>query len=132
VPPAFVLGTEVCRDYLRRGDAALAGLAEILDRELQQLAERTGRVFGDAKRPLLVSVRSGAALSMPGMMETVLNVGLNDTTLRALIRMTGNPRLGHDCRCRLVQQYGEVVHAIARRGLTSGANPCSRHSGRLT
>ncbi len=113
VPPAFVLGTEVCRDYLRRGDAALAGLAEILDRELQHLAERTGRRFGDAKRPLLVSVRSGAALSMPGMMETVLNVGLNNATLRALIRMTGNPRLGYDCRCRLVQQYGEVVHAIA-------------------
>jgi len=113
LPPAFVLGTEVCRDYLRRGETALAGLPEILDRELQHLAERTGRRFGDAKRPLLVSVRSGAALSMPGMMETVLNVGLNDATLRALVRMTGNPRLGYDCRCRLVQQYGEVVRAIA-------------------
>jgi pyruvate, orthophosphate dikinase len=113
VPPAFVLGTEVCRDYLKRGEAALEGLAEVLDRELQQLRVRTGRHFGDAKRPLLVSVRSGAAISLPGMMETVLNVGLTEMTLRALIRMTGNPRLAYDCRCRLVQQYGEVVHAIA-------------------
>ncbi len=113
VPPAFVLGTEVCRDYLRRGEAALEGLAEGLDRELQQLAVCAGRQFGDVKRPLLVSVRSGAAISMPGMMETVLNVGLTEATLRALIRMTGNPRLGYDCRRRLIQQYGEVVHAIA-------------------
>jgi pyruvate, orthophosphate dikinase len=112
VPPAFVLGTDICRDYLRQGAAALTGLAEVLDGELRELGMRTGRRFGDAKRPLLVSVRSGAAISMPGMMETVLNVGLNETTLRALTRMTGNPRLGHDCRCRLIQQYGEVVHAI--------------------
>ncbi|MGB8275877.1 MAG: pyruvate, phosphate dikinase [Alphaproteobacteria bacterium] len=112
VPPAFVLSTGVCRDYLRRGAAALEGLGEIFDRELQQLGVRTGRHLGDAKRPLLLSVRSGAAVSMPGMMETVLNVGLTDVTLRALIRMTGNPRLAHDCQRRLVQQYGEVVHAI--------------------
>jgi pyruvate,orthophosphate dikinase len=112
VPPAFVLGTEICRDYLRQGAAALMGLGEVLDHELRELGARTGRRFGDAKRPLLVSVRSGAAISMPGMMETVLNVGLNATTLRALTRMTGNPRLGQDCRCRLIQQYGEVVHAI--------------------
>jgi pyruvate, orthophosphate dikinase len=112
VPPGFVLGTDICRDYLRQGAAALTGLGEVLDRELRELGARTGRRFGDAKRPLLVSVRSGAAVSMPGMMETVLNVGLNATTLRALTRMTGNPRLGQDCRCRLIQQYGEVVHAI--------------------
>jgi len=113
VPPAFVLGTEVCRDYLRNGAAALNGLDALLDTELDALGRRTGRYLGDAKRPLLLSVRSGAAVSMPGMMETVLNVGLNDVTLRALIRMTGNPHLAFDCRRRLVQQYGEVVHAIA-------------------
>jgi pyruvate,orthophosphate dikinase len=112
VPPAFVLSTEVCRDYLRRGAAALEGLEGILDRELRELGARTGRYFGDAKRPLLLSVRSGAAISMPGMMETVLNVGLIDVTLRALIRMTGNPRLAYDCQRRLLQQYGEVVHSI--------------------
>jgi pyruvate, orthophosphate dikinase len=112
VPPAFVLSTDICRRYLREGAAALAGLDEVLQRELHQLTSRTGHQFGDTRRPLLLSVRSGAAISMPGMMETVLNVGLTDTTLRALIRMTGNPRLAADCQRRLVQQYGEVVHEI--------------------
>ena len=113
VPPAFVLSTEVCRAYLRDGKRALAGLDEVLDAELARLGECTGRHFDDAKRPLLLSVRSGAAISMPGMMETILNVGLTDGTLRALIRMTGNPHLAYDCDRRLVQQYGEVVHAVA-------------------
>lgn len=112
VPPAFALSTEVCRAYLRDGSRALAGLGQILDTELDKLGTLTGRYFGDAKRPLLLSVRSGAAISMPGMMETILNVGLTDTTLRALIRMTGNPHLAYDCERRLMQQYGEVVHAI--------------------
>lgn len=112
VPPAFVLSTEVCRDYLHRGPAALAGLDGVLDAELERLGRATGRYFGDAKRPLLLSVRSGAAISMPGMLETVLNVGLTATTLRALIRMSGNPHLAYDCRRRLVQQYGEVVSGI--------------------
>jgi pyruvate,orthophosphate dikinase len=113
VPPAFVLSTALCRDYLCEGEVALSGLADVLGCELQELAIRTGRRFGDAKRPLLISVRSGAATSMPGMMETVLNVGVTKPTLRAVVRMTGNPRLGYDCERRLIQQYGEVVHAIA-------------------
>jgi pyruvate,orthophosphate dikinase len=113
VPPAFVISTETCRDYVAHGAAALDGLDGLLKRELAHLATVAGRGFGDARRPLLVSVRSGAAVSMPGMMETVLNVGLGSATLRALVRATGNPRLAQDCRRRLVQQYGEVVHGIA-------------------
>lgn len=113
VPPAFVLGTGLCRDYLKMGASSLDGLDAILDGELQWLGERAGRYLGDPKRPLLLSVRSGAAISMPGMMETVLNVGLTDTTLPALVRMTGNPRLACDCLRRLIAQYGEVVHAIS-------------------
>lgn len=112
VPPGFVLGTSLCRDYLARGDKALAGLGDVLERELEHLASTTGRRFGDPKRPLLVSVRSGAVVSMPGMMETVLNVGLTDATLRGLIRLTGNPRLAADCQRRLVQQFAEVVHGV--------------------
>jgi len=112
VPPAFVLATDICRDYLKRGEAALEGLDAVLERELGQIGQRTGRQFGDPRSPLLVSVRSGAAVSMPGMMETVLNIGVNDGTLSGIIRMTGNPRLAYDCRRRLVQQYGEVVHGI--------------------
>jgi len=113
VPPGFVLETSLCRAYLQKGAAALEGINGILHRKLQQLGERTNRRFGYPRRPLLVSVRSGAVVSMPGMMETVLNIGLNDETLRGLIRMTGNPRLAQDCRRRLVQQYGEVVRHIA-------------------
>lgn len=113
VPPGFVLSTEFCRDYLREGPSSLNGIEHLLRRELDHLGALTGRYFGDARRPLLVSVRSGAAVSMPGMMETVLNIGLTETTLRGLVRMTGNPRLGQDCRLRLVQQYSEVVHGIA-------------------
>jgi len=112
VPPGFVFGTDLCRAYLSRGEAALAGLDAVLERELQQLGVATGRRFGDPKRPLLVSVRSGAAVSMPGMMETVLNVGLTDATRHGLLRLTGNPRLAADCQRRLVQQYAEVVHGI--------------------
>lgn len=113
VPPGFVFGTNLCRAYLSRGDAALANIDVVLERELEQLATATGRRLGDSKRPLLVSVRSGAPVSMPGMMETVLNVGLNDATRRGLLRLTGNPRLAADCQRRLVQQYAEVVHGIA-------------------
>jgi len=113
VPPGFVLGTEVCRDYLRRGPAALDDIDSVLEVELQRLADLTGRYVGDRKRPLLLSARSGAAISMPGMMETVLNLGLGAGAMRGLLRLTGNPRLAQDCRRRLIQQYGEVVHAIA-------------------
>lgn len=112
VPPAFVLATAVCRDYMQSGGRALDGIDVALARELEILSKRTGRSFGDPRRPLLVSVRSGAAVSMPGMMETVLNIGLTPHTLRGLVRITGNPRLAQDCRRRLVQQYGEVVHGI--------------------
>jgi pyruvate,orthophosphate dikinase len=113
VPPGFVLGTDLTQAYLARGSAALDGLEAVLEQELEHLAEATGRRFGDAKRPLLVSVRSGAPVSMPGMMETILDVGLTETTLRGLIRLTGNPRLALDCRRRLIEQFAEVVHGAS-------------------
>lgn len=112
VPPGFVFGTDLCRDYLDRGAAAFSGLDEVLERELGRLGSVTGRRFGDPKRPLLVSVRSGAVVSMPGMMETVLNVGLTETTSRGLIRLTGNPRLAPDCQRRFIQQFAEVVDGV--------------------
>ena len=103
VPPAFVLPTAWCRreqpDLLRQTLAT--GIA--------RLQTATGLTFGGTRRPLLVSVRSGAAVSMPGMMETVLDVGLNADTVEGLIRMTGNPRLAWDSYRRLVQGYAEVV-----------------------
>lgn len=113
IPPGFVIGTEVCRSYLQYGRQVIDDLMPALERALQQLSEQTGRQLGDSRRPLLVSVRSGAAVSMPGMMETILNIGLNPITAKGLIRVTGNPRLAADCRRRLVAQYGEVVEAIS-------------------
>lgn len=112
VPPGFVLGTEWCRAYMRNGADTFKALEPVIRAELQALEVRTKRRFGDAKRPLLVSVRSGAAVSMPGMMETVLNVGLTATSLPGVVRMTGNPRLALDCRRRLLEQYAEVVHGV--------------------
>jgi pyruvate,orthophosphate dikinase len=112
VPPGFVIGTQICRNYLCRGREALVGLPEVLEGELERLGAHNGRQLGDARRPLLVSVRSGAPISMPGMMETILNVGLNATTRQGLIRMTGNPRLAADCHVRFVKQFGEVVCGV--------------------
>lgn len=112
VPPGFVFGTGLCRDYLKRGPVAFAGLEKLLDPELEQLASVTGRRLGDARPPLLLSVRSGAVMSMPGMMETVLNIGMTDATTRGLARVIGNPRLAADCQRRLIAQYAEVVHDI--------------------
>ena len=129
VPPGFVIGTEVCRSYLARGAEVVDGLRSALERELAHLGASTGLEFGDERRPLLVSVRSGAAISMPGMMETVLNVGLNRTTLHGLIRRTGNPRLAADCRRRFVQQYGEVVGGIAPAVFARAETRCLEEEG---
>jgi len=112
VPPGFVVCTDLCHAFLQHGWRALDALFPELNRALHQLGETTGRHFGDPRRPLLVSVRSGAAVSMPGMMETILNIGLNRITAKGLVRLTGNPRLAADCRRRLVSQYGEVVAGI--------------------
>ena len=109
VPPAFVLGTDHCRHYLAHR-AAPAGTRDLLAAQIHELERSTGLVFGSVRRPLCVSVRSGAAISMPGMMETILNVGLNGATVRGLLRLTGNPRLAWDSYRRLVQSFAEVVH----------------------
>ncbi|SKA35658.1 pyruvate phosphate dikinase [Enhydrobacter aerosaccus] len=109
VPPAFVLPTALCQRVNAGDGAALEALERGLVKGIAWLEERTGRRFGDARAPLLISVRSGAAVSMPGMLQTVLNIGLDDETVHGLIRLTGNPRLAFDCWRRLIQSYAEVV-----------------------
>lgn len=109
VPPAFVLPTTLCAGINAGEKAALDALRHGLGKGIVWLEEKTGRKFNDSRAPLLVSVRSGAAVSMPGMLETILDVGLNDETVRGLIRMSGNPRLAFDSYRRFVQGYGEVV-----------------------
>ncbi len=110
VPPGFVLTTEVCQRYYRDGRGVLDDAISAARSAVAGLERVTGRGFGDARRPLLLSVRSGAAVSMPGMLETVLNVGLNERSLSGLIRQSGSPRFAWDCYRRLIQQFAEVVH----------------------
>lgn len=112
VPPAFVLPATLCGAVNRRESAALASIERGLRTGIERLEEATGRRLGDARVPLLVSVRSGAAHSMPGMLSTILNVGLNNRTVRGLIGLTGNPRLAWDSYRRFVQMYSEVVEGV--------------------
>jgi pyruvate,orthophosphate dikinase len=129
VPPAFVLGTGFCRAYFASHRKPPPGLRAQLAAHIQDLEEATGLRFGSERKPLLVSVRSGAPVSMPGMMETILDVGMNDTTVRGILRLTGNPRLAWDSYRRLVQSFAEVVvgcpadafeQALSRRLQASG------------
>ncbi|MCF7889938.1 pyruvate, phosphate dikinase [Candidatus Bipolaricaulota bacterium] len=115
VPAGFTLSAEVCQHYYRHDETYPEGLEKSVDENLSKLEEVNGREFGDPEDPLLLSVRSGAAVSMPGMMDTVLNVGLNEETLQGLVDRTGNERFGWDSYRRLIQMYGEVVKGIDAR-----------------
>ncbi len=113
VPPGFVITTEACLACLQDGQRRLPdGLMKQVALHMKRLEERTGKRFGGAEDPLLVSVRSGSAMSMPGMMDTVLNLGLNATTLAALIRHTGNERFGYDAYRRFIQLFGKVALGV--------------------
>ena len=113
VPPGFVITTEACLAYL--GDAQRnlpTGLLDAARAHMASLESQTGKRFGGSEDPLLVSVRSGSAMSMPGMMDTILNLGLNETTLAALIRHTGNERFGYDAWRRFIQLFGKVALGV--------------------
>jgi pyruvate,orthophosphate dikinase len=112
VPAGFTITTDACRAYMASGGKLPEGLEAEIDEHLARLEQTTGKRFGDPEDPLLVSVRSGAAVSMPGMMDTILNVGLNDAAVEGLARRTGNERFAHDSYRRLIQMYGEIVDHI--------------------
>ncbi len=113
VPPGFVVTTEACRSFLDDPEKRLPeGLMEEARSQMAALEQKTGKGFGDPNNPLLVSVRSGSALSMPGMMDTILNLGLNADTLEGLIRQTGNPRFGYDAYRRFIQLFGKVALGV--------------------
>src|SRR2546427_10815376 len=105
VPPGFTISAKLCLSYLEQGTFP-EQLREEVGRRLKQLEQTTKKRFGDPTKPLLVSVRSGAAVSMPGMMETILNLGLNDDTVEGLIRESRNPGFAYDSYRRFVQMYG--------------------------
>jgi pyruvate,orthophosphate dikinase len=109
VPPGFTITTEVCTYYYQHKKTYPAALGKQADEALAKMEKLTGKKFGDAANPLLVSVRSGARRSMPGMMETVLNVGLNDTTIKGVIAQSGDERFAYDAYRRLIMMYADVV-----------------------
>ncbi|MDX6480733.1 MAG: pyruvate, orthophosphate dikinase [Gaiellaceae bacterium] len=112
VPAGFTITTDACRAYMVSG-GVVDGLDEEVDAAIARLEEQSGKRFGDPDDPLLVSVRSGAAISMPGMMDTILNVGLNEVAVAGLARSTGNEEFARDCYRRLIQMFGETVDGIA-------------------
>lgn len=114
VPPGFTVITEACGIYLKDGKLNDSLKKEIFD-ALAVLENKTGKKLGDAANPLLVSVRSGAKISMPGMMDTVLNLGLNEDTLKRIIELTNNPRFGYDSYRRFIQMFGNIVSGVDLR-----------------
>ncbi len=111
-PPGFTITTEACNDYFSSGNQLPAGLWDDTVAAMRQVEERSGKGFGDAANPLLVSVRSGAKFSMPGMMDTVLNLGLNEETLKGLIDLSGNERFGWDAYRRFIGMFGRIVMGV--------------------
>jgi pyruvate,orthophosphate dikinase len=114
VPPGFTISTEVCNIYFQNHNQVPDEIHKEMLQALEKLQKQMGQTLGDTENPLLVSVRSGAKFSMPGMMDTVLNLGLNDKTVQALERKSGNPRFAYDCYRRFIQMFGNVVLDIEK------------------
>src|SRR5271166_1571405 len=112
VPPGFTISTEVCNIYFQNGNAVPAEINDQVLKALAKLEKTIGKKLGDPSNPLLVSVRSGAKFSMPGMMNTILNLGLNDETTEGLAKLTNNPRFAYDSYRRFIQMFGEVAQNI--------------------
>ncbi len=115
VPPGLTITTETCMDYINNGNKMPEGLMDEVRAALKDVEEQKGQKFGDAENPLLVSVRSGARVSMPGMMETILNLGLNDQTVEAMIKLTNNPRFCYDSYRRFLTMFGSVAWEMDRQ-----------------
>jgi len=146
VPAGFVITTQACLSYLDTKNQGMPdGLIEQVQQQIKVLEQATGKGFGDPNNMLLLSVRSGSAMSMPGMMDTILNLGLNSKTLPGLIKQTGNPRFAWDAYRRFVQLFGKVALGIAdykfdkpfdaikkREGLTEDTELCAEHFQEIT
>ena len=119
VPPGFTITTEVCNEYTQYGrDKVVADIQKDVEKAIAHVEELTGKKFDDPSNPLLVSVRSGARASMPGMMDTVLNLGMNNATVETMAEKSGNPRFAWDSYRRFVQMYGDVVLGMKPKSKT--------------
>ncbi|MDR1595725.1 MAG: pyruvate, phosphate dikinase [Puniceicoccales bacterium] len=120
VPPGFTITTEACSEYYKNGGRLPDAVWEAAKSALKNVEKQQGKIFGDAKNPLLFSVRSGARESMPGMMDTILNLGLNDDTVIGQAERSSNPRFAYDCYRRFIQMYGDVVMGVHAENDDSG------------
>ncbi|MDE6423440.1 MAG: pyruvate, phosphate dikinase, partial [Muribaculaceae bacterium] len=119
VPPGFTITTDVCTEYTQYGrDKVVADIKGEVEKAIAHVEQLTGKKFDDSSNPLLVSVRSGARASMPGMMDTVLNLGMNDATVETMAEKSGNPRFAWDSYRRFVQMYGDVVLGMKPKSKT--------------
>ena len=114
VPFGFTVTTEACNRYYEEGKTIGEDIVASIFEKLEELENVTGKKFGSVENPLLVSVRSGAKISMPGMMDTILNLGLNDETVEGMAKLTENPRFAYDSYRRLIQMFGDVVMEIPK------------------
>jgi pyruvate,orthophosphate dikinase len=114
VPQGFTISTEACTSYYEEGRKISADIEAEIYKNLAKMEEICGKKFGDVKNPLLVSVRSGARASMPGMMDTILNLGLNDTVIEGVVALTGNPRFAYDSYRRFIQMFSDVVMELSK------------------
>jgi len=129
VPPGFTISTEVCKYYYDHGEKYPGELTGEVKAAMEMLEKETGKGFGSAERPLLVSVRSGAAISMPGMMDTILNLGLNNETVTGLINESGNPRFCYDAYRRFLQMFGDVVLKIEHSEFEKALSSVKKEKG---
>ena len=115
VPQGFTITTEACTQYYEDGREINPEIQAQIEEYIGKMEEITGKKFGDKKNPLLVSVRSGARASMPGMMDTILNLGLNEEVVEAIAEMSGNERWAWDCHRRFIQMYSDVVMEVVKK-----------------
>src|ERR1700690_1773784 len=115
VPPGFTISTDVCTIYFKNNNSVPPEIDAEIEKHLEQLEKRVGKKFGDPENPLLLSVRSGAKFSMPGMMNTILNLGLNDESVEGLAKRTGNPRFAYDSYRRFIQMYSSTAMGLSKQ-----------------
>ena len=119
VPKGFTVTTEACTKYYEDGEKISSEIQDEIMAYVATLEKQTGKKFGDKENPLLVSVRSGARASMPGMMDTILNLGLNEEVVEVIAKKSGNPRLAYDCYRRFIQMYSDVVMEVGKKQFRS-------------
>src|SRR5215831_1533216 len=132
VPPGFVIGTKICQNYFSNHKKLASGFNDLVHDNIIKLQRISGLEFGGVRNPLLVSVRSGAAVSMPGILDTILNIGICDKTVSGLLRMTGNPRFVWDSYRRLIETYASVVYDCSIAQFTNNLNAHLKDDGAIS